>query len=225
MASILGSFTTGQRRQLVDEVIQRLRERIASGGFPVGAKLPSEPLLMEQFGVGRSTIREAVRVLAHAGLLDVRQGDGTYVRAARGEASLSHRLREAITDEVREVRRALELENGRLAAIRRDDDDLALMATLLAKREEARTRRDSGALVEADVAFHVAIATATKNTLLADIYTDFADVLQTSLSDYATFSDTQAALHRHLLDAIVRRDPDAAASATDQLLERAGSAG
>ena len=217
-----GLLAAGPRRQLVDEVIQQLRDSIVSGGIAVGSKLPSEPLLMEQFGVGRSTVREAVRVLAHAGLLDVRQGDGTYVRAVRGEASLSHKLREAMTDEVREVRRVLEIENGRLAALRRDDDDVAKIDALLAQREQARLRRDSSALVEADVAFHVAIAAATKNSLLADIYSDFADVLQTSLSDYATFSDTQAALHRELSSAIERSDPDRAVAATDQLLERAG---
>lgn len=213
-----------QRRQLVDEVIQNLRQKISSGSFAVGAKLPSEPALMEQFGVGRSTVREAVRVLAHAGLLDVRQGDGTYVRSNRTEASLLHRLRDALDAEVREVRHALELENARLAAVRRDERDIVVMRDLLDQRELARLNRDTPALVEADVAFHVAIASATKNALLADIYSDFADVLQASLADYATFSETQAQLHRDLLGAIARRDPDAALDATDQLLDRAGLA-
>ena len=219
----MGSFGSVQRRQLVDEVIQSLREGIASGGFPVGSKLPSEPVLMDQLGVGRSTIREAVRVLAHSGLLEVRQGDGTYVRSSRTEVTLVNRLRDAVDREVHEVRRALEMENARLAASRRDATDIANMSALLMQREEARLREDSTALVAADVAFHVAIASATKNALLADMYADFADVLQVSLSDYATFSANQADLHRDLLTAIVQQNPDVALAATGQILDRAGN--
>jgi len=217
-----GSFGSVQRRQLVDDVIQSLREGIASGGFTIGSKLPPEPILMEQLGVGRSTIREAVRVLAHAGLLEVRQGDGTYVRSSRTEESLTNRLRDALGRDVHEVRRALEMENARLAAVRRDEQDIARMETLLDAREQARLRRDTTALVDADVAFHVAIATATKNTLLADMYGDFAGALKASLASYATISETQATLHRDLLAAIKGRDADAALIATGRLLDKAG---
>ncbi|RMD78800.1 MAG: FadR family transcriptional regulator, partial [Chloroflexi bacterium] len=69
------------RRRLVEQVIDHLRQQIATGTYPIGSRLPPEPQLMAQIGVGRSTVREAIRALAHEGLLEVRQGDGTYVRA------------------------------------------------------------------------------------------------------------------------------------------------
>ncbi len=218
-----GTLRTIQRRQLVDDVLASLRAKIADGEYPLGSKLPPEPILMEQLGVGRSTVREAVRVLAHGGLLEVRQGDGTYVRAVRDEESLVNRLRDARVAEVQEVRHALELETARLAALRRDDRDIALMREHLARREEARRRSDGAALVKADVAFHIAVAAATKNSLLADLYRSFSGVLQSSLASYVTFTEAQESYHQALLDAIVDRDPVAAHSASDRLLERANT--
>ena len=76
------------RRQVVDDVIAQLEERIADGTFAVGARLPTEPELMTLCGVGRSTVREAVRALAHSGVLEVRQGCGT-VKSHLGNSSRS----------------------------------------------------------------------------------------------------------------------------------------
>jgi len=70
------SFQTLNRTKLVDEVVIQLQKTISSGGLKYGEKIPTEPELMEQFGVGRSTIREAVRVLVHAGLLEKNKGSG-----------------------------------------------------------------------------------------------------------------------------------------------------
>ncbi|HEY3332550.1 MAG TPA: FadR/GntR family transcriptional regulator [Capsulimonadaceae bacterium] len=218
-----GTLRTIQRRQLVDQVLASLRGKIAAGEFPLGGKLPPEPVLMEQLAVGRSTVREAVRVLAHAGLLEVRQGDGTYVRATHNEESLSNKLRDARVIEVQEVRHALELETARLAALRRDDRDIATLRSLLQLREDARLRRDSAELVRVDVEFHVAVAAATKNTLLAELYRSFAGVVQSSLSSYATFSEAQASYHQQLFDAIEARDAVAANKASAFLLESANA--
>ena len=74
------------RQQVVDGVIAQLEAQIEAGAFAVGDRLPTEPELMAQLGVGRSTVREAVRALAHVGLVEVRQGAGTFVRARRPAA-------------------------------------------------------------------------------------------------------------------------------------------
>src|SRR5689334_24969009 len=76
---------------LADRVIGSLRAQIASGAWPVGARIPTEPELVEQLGVARNTVREAVRALAHNGLLDIRQGSGTYVVATSELAGVMHR--------------------------------------------------------------------------------------------------------------------------------------
>jgi len=70
-----------RRGSLCDEVIARLREQIASGAWPVGERIPPESELIGRLQVGRGTVREAIKALAHSGLLEVRQGDGTYVKS------------------------------------------------------------------------------------------------------------------------------------------------
>ncbi len=80
-----------RRAGLSDQVIAELRNQITSGEWPVGSRIPTEPELVEQLGVARNTVREAVRALAHNGLLDIRQGSGTYVAATSELAGVMHR--------------------------------------------------------------------------------------------------------------------------------------
>lgn len=211
------------KRRLVDRVIDQLQEEISLGKLSPGDRLPTEDELTAQLGVSRTTLREAVGVLAHAGLLDVRQGHGTYVRAipAPGEP-LEQRLRRAVALEVYEVRRVLELETARLAAERRADEDVAVLRVHLAARAAARTRRDADAFVDADVALHVAIATASKNAVLADLFRAFASVLRDTIADVArdpALQEDTGALHEALVNAIADRDHVSAVGATIQLLE------
>src|ERR1041384_4924635 len=76
---------------LSGRVINRLRQQITSGAWPVGSRIPTEPELVAQLGVARNTVREAIRALAHNGLLDIRQGSGTYVVATSELAGVRHR--------------------------------------------------------------------------------------------------------------------------------------
>jgi GntR family transcriptional regulator, transcriptional repressor for pyruvate dehydrogenase complex len=211
------------RRRLVDQVIEQLQTRISLGHLAPGDRLQTEDQLTAQLGVSRTTLREAVSVLARSGVLDVRQGDGTYVRAhlAPGEP-LDVRLRRAAALEVYEVRRMLEIETARLAAARRTDDDLAALHTHLAARDEARARHDVDALVEADVSFHLAIAVASRNAVLADLFRSFATRLRDTIADVIrdpTLPEDTAPLHRALLEAIARQDATAAVDATRLLLD------
>lgn len=208
------SFKTVQQRKLADQVTQQLQEKISLGELKPGEKIPTEPELMSLFGVGRSTIREAVRVLVKAGLLEVRQGDGTYVmKRTPSLEPLEHRLRRAAILEVYEARRILELEMAKLAAQRRSDDDLARMRESLNKRREARRIDDMWAYVDSDLAFHLAIAAASKNSVLTDLYGSFSNVLRDALYKLVTDRElyqNQIAIHEQLLEAIERKDAKAA---------------
>ena len=73
-----------RRVGLIDQAAARFRDEIVSGRWAVGERIPTEAALVAEFGVGRNTVREAVRALEHAGILEPRRGDGTYVRAADG---------------------------------------------------------------------------------------------------------------------------------------------
>lgn len=218
------SFKNVQQRKLGDQVIQQLQEKISMGEFNPGDKIPTEPELMSMLGVGRSTIREAVRVLMKAGLLEVRQGDGTYVldRTTNLEP-LEHRLRRATILEVYEVRRILELEIAKLAAQRRTEDDLAHMRESLNRRREARRIDDNRAYVDSDLAFHLAIAAASKNGVLSDLYLSFSNVLRDALeklvSDRQLYQN-QITIHEQLLDAIERKDEQEAEYWTSENLNR-----
>src|SRR5262245_34218204 len=118
-------LTSPRRPALADQVIAQLRAQITSGEWPVGSRIPTEPQLVEQLGVARNTVREAVRALAHNGLLDIRQGSGTYVLATSELAGVMHR-RFADSDprHVAELRSALEASAAALAARRRTERDL-----------------------------------------------------------------------------------------------------
>ncbi len=219
-------MTTIARLSLADATAAQLEARIAGGEWPIGSRLPAEPELMTQLGVGRSTVREAIRTLARVGLVQVRQGDGTYVtvRPADDEG-LATRCRRAQLHEIHDVREALELQAARLAAERRTDDDLAELRQLLDVRAAARAARDAGAYAAADVAFHRRIVTATRNTMLVDLYRVLSDTLVQSLTLHkraSAFEDVDTtAEHDALLAAIADGDPAAAAAAVTTLL-RAG---
>ena len=125
------NFRPVRRSQLVNEVIEQLRLRVSSGDLKVGDKIPSESVLVTELGVGRTTLREAVRVLEHAGLFEVRQGSGTYLRSVSNSESFAPRLRHARVLEVLDIRRALEIEITRMAAAYRTDAALVAMREAL----------------------------------------------------------------------------------------------
>src|SRR3954454_19626860 len=118
------TLSSARRTPLFDQVIGQLRDQITSGRWPVGSRIPTEPELVEQLGVARNTLREAVRALAHNGLLDIRQGSGTYVLATSGfGAVMQRRFAGADARHVAELRSALEATAAALAAGRRTDQD------------------------------------------------------------------------------------------------------
>jgi DNA-binding FadR family transcriptional regulator len=215
------SFKGVQQKKLGDQVIQQLQEKISLGELKPGDKIPTEPELMSMLGVGRSTIREAVRVLANAGLLEIRQGDGTYVlNRGSGSEPLEHRLRRAAILEVYEVRRILELEIARLAAMRRTEEDISNMRKSLNKRCEAKYIDD---YVDNDLRFHLAVAVASKNSVLADLYLSFSGALRSALVKLVSDRElhkNQIAIHEQLLDAIERKDGEAAVYWTAENLDR-----
>ncbi|MET7639053.1 FadR/GntR family transcriptional regulator [Streptomyces sp. NPDC005438] len=170
------------RSALADQVISALRGQITSGEWPVGSRIPTESELVEQLGVARNTVREAVRALAHNGLLDIRQGSGTYVLATSELAGVMHRrFADADPAHVAELRTVLESEGSRLAAQRRTEEELAQLDALLARREEAWDSGEVERFVEADATFHLAVVSASHNEVLTALYADLGDVLRAAL--------------------------------------------
>ena len=211
------SFTILRRSPLAELAARQLHDRLTSGQWPVGSRLPTEIELAEQLGVGRSTVREAIRALVHAGMLETRQGSGTFVRSLAPDASWQTRLRRAAILEVYEVREALEIQAARLAAERRTATDLMVLRASLGALDGAREQAHDSRSVEADLALHRAVVAAAHNLLLAEMYDSFACVLREALvaviTDEALDAVTLAPAHARLVAAIEAADPDAAEQA------------
>src|SRR6202046_4827554 len=210
------ALTSLRRSSLAELAVTQLRDQVLSGQWAVGARLPAETELAQQLEVGRSTVREAVRVLVHAALLETRQGSGTYVRSLTPGSDFQARLRRAAVLEAYEVREALEVQAARLAASRRTDADIGGLRACLAERD--RARGEDARFVEADLAFHRAVVAAAHNPLLAEMFDSFAAVLREALiairSDQAVQGPDADAAHARLAAAIEAGDAAAAAQAT-----------
>ncbi|MBT2206922.1 FadR/GntR family transcriptional regulator [Actinomadura sp. NEAU-AAG7] len=215
------TLRTARRSSLVDQVIDQLRSEITGGTWPLGAKIPAEPVLSETLGVGRNTVREAVRALTHAGLLESRQGDGTYVRAVSElSGAVRRRLETAELVEILEVRRGFEVEAARLAAERRTPEDIAAITTALAERNAAWAAGDHAVFVEADLAFHTAVVDATHNRVLTDLYRDFSAALRASIGAAGILLEHADVPHGPIASAIEAGDVTAATAATHACLDQ-----
>ena len=217
------------RQSLVDTVVVELREQLAAGEWPVGERIPTEHALAEQLQVGRNTVREAVRVLVHAGMLRSRQGEGTFVVATADPGDIMRGVQRADVRDVLELRIALEAEGARLAALRHGPADIARMRAALAAQAafwdgEGRPADGQYELyAEHDIEFHVAVVDAAHNAALSATYGWFSssvrDALVASLLDrqMPRMNDSD---HHDLVDAIESGDPERAERAARELLAK-----
>lgn len=201
-----------KRQSLADEVASRLMQKIAEGEFAIGDKLPTEPELMTLFGVGRSTVREAVRNLSNTGLVRVRQGLGTFVEEKKiVTESLSERFLRAKGLELNEVRQLIELKIAEKAALNRTEDDILKMKQHLENRHQMALAHIPDQCIQADINFHISIATASKSEILLDLYKTVANHLQNYFLelyiDTESFIATQH-LHESLLQSIINQSPE-----------------
>jgi DNA-binding FadR family transcriptional regulator len=215
---------TPRRASVIGDVITQMETMVVSGEWPVGTRIPPEPELVAALGVGRNSVREAVRALAHSGMLEVRQGDGTWVRAASGlGAALDRYVRRADARHVLEVRRGLEREAARLAARHRTEADLARLTDALARQHELAAADDRDGFVRGDLEFHRLVTAAAHNPVLIDLLDHLGEALGATI---ALTVDEQHAVgsplfhvHTGLVEAIRDGNDEAAGRASDALLD------
>ena len=205
------------RQPLAAQAAQLLLTRIKDGEWLLGQRLPGETTLAAQLGVGRSTLREAIRELAGKGVLDSRQGAGVFVTALDVTDDWDTVLRSANVASVIEARIAIEAEGAALAATRRTPADLRTIRSTLAAR--GVTGQSVPEHVDADMAFHRAVIAAAHNDVLTQLFDAFLPRLRLAMIDMLKIRPIASepcdhALHQQLADAIVARDPDAAAAAS-----------
>ncbi|MEV6070581.1 FCD domain-containing protein [Nocardia sp. NPDC052001] len=206
-----------QRHPLAAQAAEVLLERLRAGEWELGHRLPGETTLAAQLGVGRSTLREAIRELAGRGVLESRQGAGVFVTSLDVAEDWDTVLRRADIAAVIEARIAIEAEAAALAAARRTPADLRNILRALTARAEADASIE--ALVDADTAFHRTVVVAAHNDILLEMFNAFVPRLRRSMIDMLRIrpiADPPADHHAHedLYVAIRARKPDVAASAS-----------
>lgn len=207
--------TVIRRKSLAEEVAEQLQKQIIGGELKEGDKLPIEAELMEIFGVGRSSIREAVKRLENMGYLKVRQGKGTFIAAPTpAKEPLEQRLKRADIQELYEVRNILESAIAEMAAQRHTGQDLEEMMKHLKERKEAAETGALAECIEADIKFHVSVAKAAHNEILLELYSSVANRLLDSYKDLyedtAHFIESQP-LHEKVAESIASNNKKEAA--------------
>lgn len=201
--------------RLSDRVAEALEAEIRAGRLAAGQKLPTEAALAEQFGVSRTSVREAVSRLKSLGLVDSRQGSGMYVLEAGLEPlhfDTRHAGSQSAVVQMVEVRRALEAEVAGLAAERRDAADMGRIRQSIAALATAVEAGGDG--VAEDLAFHRSIADAAHNPFLIDTLNYLRQYLKGATrvtraneARRLDFAAEVAAEHRDIVDAIEAGDP------------------
>lgn len=210
-------LVTTTRTGLVDQVIAQMRELVSTGEWAIDRRIPTENELVTALGVGRNTVREAVRALSHVGLLEVRQGDGTFVRATSELSGAVRRLCGSELREILEVRRALEVEGARLAATRHTTQDIRDLETALDECNAAIDARDRAAVIRTDAAFHLRLVESAHNPLLIELYRGSSEAVRSSVA--TTFDPDKHVKHTELLAAVREGDPDRSAEEAGGFLD------
>lgn len=217
-SSPVTSFRPAQvaRVQLADQVVERLRDFIVQGSIARGDRLPSEATLSHDFGVGRSTIREALKVLGHLGLIETRPGSGSYVTGSVHDGDRD--IRPPSADELFELfefRLALESEISQLAAQRRTPVQLAHILHDLEELHEVACGNEPGRLITADLRLHRSVAAASGNRHLMSIYEQYQPQFETGTIQLISMQESShiGDVHDDLVDAIAAKDVRGAAAA------------
>lgn len=205
---------------VIEVTTQRIRERISDGRLQPGQRLPSEPKLAAELGVSRSSLREAIRSLAQARVLEVRRGDGTFVSSLEPEHLLGDLsfvfdlMHDRAILQLFEVRRLLEPATTALATLRATDQQIAELKLIL---ESMRSAVSVDELIALDHDFHEKIAGYTGNTMLGCLIEAMVSETwwERFWADMSGGAPRAAAIEQHtqIVRAIEARDPGLAAAA------------
>ena len=169
-----------KNKRTTEIILDQIKQFMIEGQLKPGDKLPTEMELVERFQVSRTSVREALSALHLTGVLEIRQGEGIFVRRPLPNAIIQPLTYILLMEKDRlqnvlEVRKALEVEAVQLAAQRRNDDDIFLMRKLMNDMEKDLPEAKDSANI--DLAFHLAVAQASKNPLMARLMNTFQDII------------------------------------------------
>ena len=205
-----------ERIPVVSQVVTNIQELIVESDLKPGDKIPTEKELYEMFGVGRSTVREALRMLQAKGIVDFIQGKGAFVAAMNEDPQLSAKnwfkeLGAKVADFM-EVRIAIEPLSTRLAIQRASEKEIERIAAAYDLMVQMLEKNDPVHLASCDEAFHMEIARATHNELLINIEIAIKECfMETRVKSFTIHERAAGAIlpHKRILDAFYARDAEA----------------
>jgi len=207
-------------KKIYEEIVQQIKGLIGEGNLNPGDRLPSERELSERLAVSRASVREALSALAAMGVIDIRPGEGTFIQNIRNGAIVEPLAMALLMDrqaamELLEARQALEGEAAYLAASRSGPEDLEKMAAILKEMERDLQRGTLGE--DADWRFHLAVAEAARNSILARLMHTVSDTMRQALRTsrqrlYTTPGNPEKLFEQHnqIYEAIKAHNPRAA---------------
>ena len=216
-------FTRVPRLSLSDHIVEQIAELIARGALKPGDRIPSEKQLCEKFGVGRTSVREALRSLSVMGVLQSHMGDGTFVatdasRFLERSFQWGLLLNPKVVEDLIETRLMLESHNAHLAAAKAGPEDLARMEERVRLMETHVAH--PAQYLEHDLQFHLLIAQATQNSILQSLLSTTRGYLQAWIRETLALPDQtekrarlSVAEHKRILRALRNKDGEAARQA------------
>ncbi len=221
------SFSPISRSKLAETVAEQLLAEIRDKNLQPGTRIPSERDLMAAFGVGRSTVREAINGMAMIGVLEIRHGQGAFVANPAAGSAVPHAIAAALargaTRDLFEARQLVEVHTARLAAERRTEADLHELEQALRDHDQAIA--DGSSAVEPAVRFHVRLAEAAHSEVLGSFVCSFAEILTEHgrvLEAQPGYREWEIEQHRMVFEPVCDGDPDEAAARMHAHLDAVG---
>lgn len=213
-------MTSANKQKVYEIIIQKIQTEITAGILEAGEKLPPERELAVKYGVSRTSIREALRLLELSDFVEIRPGDGTFIKTNEQQTiqqqltSVALKTDQTTLYEMLELRLILESQCAALAALRATGQDIEKIARTL---EAMKNTDDEEIGIQADLDFHMAIAAAANNSVLAQLISSFASHMRSTievtrkhrLSSKENFARTLEE-HRAIFIAISRGESDRA---------------
>jgi GntR family transcriptional repressor for pyruvate dehydrogenase complex len=209
-------------RRIYEEIVEQIKQLMAGGKLKPGDKLLSERELAEQLQVSRASVREAIRALEMMGFMEIRPGDGTFIRNTNADdiimpLAMFLAVEKSSLLEMFEIRRIFETSTAGLAAERASEEEVLQIKTSLEKMKESFNAKDSEKGEEYDAAFHYGIAEATHNGLLIRLFRTISEEFSRAISVarrqlYLGEENPQKILDQHfrIYEAIKNHNPELA---------------
>ncbi len=209
-----------KRSRIYERIVEQIQQLVAQGHLQPGGRLPTERELAAIFGVSRTSVREALRALELRGIIEGRQGGGTFIKQVSPEQVTQSLVAAFLAGkkelaDILELRQLIEPGVAQLAAERASSEHLAYLEELLERQRQRIAAGDS--YVDEDTRFHYTLAVATGNSALLRLMDAIMDMLKESRAIYLQVGDRPVkslAGHALILEAVKRHDGPAAYKAT-----------